>query len=302
MSTSRSSGHLSGATGMPEKIGRRGFLSILGWVFGAAAASYLLGSATGPKLPPVTVTTTGTTTAKQIAACPKVIAFPEVVSFKKGSENLVQLEFLNFDPSLFPYDTRAYASMNGIVVEYFDKKKELVQVRTWRKNDPQRIIYYFDKEVFVGHVDVGPVYLQVSVPQAGFEDIVKVTIKDKPMQTLAGNNVRVTSGGIPIVFSHVKQAGTTTVRIAQNGPEPPGGVTVVSPFYHVETTAKYSGPILIALPFDGEYFPAGIVPRVIHFNENGGEWEDVTYSIDTEDKLICGRVWSLSTFVVGKSN
>lgn len=290
---------------MPEKIGRRDFLLILGWVFGAAAASYLLGSATAPKLPPVTVTTTetatATTTVKQIAACPKVIAFPEVVSFKKGSENLVQLEFLNFDPSLFPYDTRAYASMNGIVVEYFDKKKELVQVRTWRKNDPQRIIYYFDKEVFVGHVDVGPVYLQVSVPQAGFEDIVKVTIKDKPMQTLAGNNVRVTSGGIPIVFSHVEQAGTTTVRIAQNGPEPPG-VTAVSPFYHVETTAKYSGPILIALPFDDEYFPAGMVPRVIHFNENGGEWEDVTYSIDAEDKLICGRAWSLSTFVVGKSN
>jgi hypothetical protein len=291
---------------MPEKIGRRGFLSILGWVFGAAAASYLLGSAIAPKPPPVTVTTTetatATTTVQQISACPKVIAFPEVVSFTKGSENLVQLEFLNFDPSLFPYDTRAYASMNGIVVEYFDKKKELVQVRTWRKNDPQRIIYYFDKEVFVGHVDVGPVYLQVSVPQAGFEDIVKVTIKDKPMQTLAGNNVRVTSGGIPIVFSHVEQAGTTTVRIAQNGPEPPGGVTVVSPFYHVETTAKYSGPILIALPFDDEYFPAGMVPRVIHFNENGGEWEDVTYSIDTEDKLICGRAWSLSTFVVGKSN
>jgi hypothetical protein len=128
MNTSSSSGHLPGAMGMPEKIGRRGFLSILGWVIGAAALSYLLGSATGPKLPPVTVTTISTataiTTVKQIAACPKVIAFPEAVSFKKGSENIIQLEFLNFDPSLFPYGTRAYASMNGIVVEYFDKKKE----------------------------------------------------------------------------------------------------------------------------------------------------------------------------------
>lgn len=223
---------------------------------------------------------------------------PDTISFKKGSENLIHLEFLNFDPSLFPYTTQAYASMNGIVVEYYDKNKELVQVRTYRKPDPQRIIYYFDKQVFVGHVSTGPLYLQVFVPQAGFEDIVKITIKDKPMQTVAGNNIAITSGGVPIVFSRVKHAGTTTVRLSDSGPKPPRGMALVSPFYRISTTAQYSGPIFVALPFCEEDLPKHSVPHMMHYHENSGIWKDITHSISYGDKLVCGRTLDLSTFVL----
>jgi hypothetical protein len=296
-----------GGTGTPEKIRRREFLSFLGWTVGAAAVSFFLGSALGPKPAPLTVTTTlrttetTTTTVERIPLCPKVLVFPDVVSFKKDSENLIQLEFLNFDPSIFPNTTRAYASMNGIVVEYYDKNKEMVQVRTFRKPDPQRIIYYFDKQVFVGHVNAGPVYLEVSVPQAGFEQIVKITIKDKPMQTVVGSDVLITSSGVPIVFSRIRHAGTTTVRLSDSGPGPPEGVTALPPFYNISTTAQYSGPIYVALPFDEDHFPRGTIPRVLHYNENKGVWEDSTHSIDFGDKLVCGRVWDLSTFVLTTS-
>jgi hypothetical protein len=66
----------------------------------------------------------------------------------------------------------------------------------------------------------------------------------------------------------------------------------------ITTTATFTGTILVTLPYDEASLP---VPesslRMLH--KEGGEWVDVTRSVDTDANRVTGEVDSLSPFALG---
>ena len=114
---------------------------------------------------------------------------------------------------------------------------------------------------------------------------------------------------VELEFGAVTAAGSTTVTSEPvetiedldailNAPAPSGFglIGVPSTFYDIETTADFSGEIVVCIDYSGSE-PAG-EPALFHF-ENGA-WVDITDpSIsDFDNKIVCGRTTSLSPFMV----
>ncbi|MDI6831372.1 MAG: IPT/TIG domain-containing protein, partial [Actinomycetota bacterium] len=116
--------------------------------------------------------------------------------------------------------------------------------------------------------------------------------------TPAGSDVEVDlGGGVEAAFSGVSGGGNTTAT-----PQPDPSVAnyhiLGGSCYDITTTATYTGTILVTLPYDEA---ALTVPekslRILH--REGGEWVDVTRSVDTAQDRITGEVTSLSPFAIG---
>jgi hypothetical protein len=127
-------------------------------------------------------------------------------------------------------------------------------------------------------------------------------------ETTDGNNVSVqihsvpstipsTSPQVNVTFENVTQSGYTNLEVLDSVPELPTGFMIdQSPaYYEIETTAVYSGPITIAIPYTGNYENENAL-RLLHYTN--GTWEDVTTFVDTVNHIIYGTVDSLSPFVV----
>jgi hypothetical protein len=69
-------------------------------------------------------------------------------------------------------------------------------------------------------------------------------------------------------------------------------------FYDITTTAAYNTAISVCIPYDAQLYADPSELRLLHYENN--VWVDVTASFDTADHVICGRVNSLSPFVVAK--
>jgi hypothetical protein len=63
----------------------------------------------------------------------------------------------------------------------------------------------------------------------------------------------------------------------------------------VTTSADYTGPVDVCIGYGGADY-TGLTPRL--FRLNGGVWSDVTTRLDPSSQTVCGRVTSLSPFVV----
>ena len=98
--------------------------------------------------------------------------------------------------------------------------------------------------------------------------------------------------GTYIKFSDITEGGTTSVVVSDTGIDPPSGFSVSGQYYDITTTASYSGVITIAIPYSGGN------PRLMHWDSENGQWEDITTVIDTTNNIIYGNVSSLSEFVV----
>ena len=123
--------------------------------------------------------------------------------------------------------------------------------------------------------------------------------------TPAGNNVTVqpadsTTGTTPatLTFSHITQAGTTSLTTSSSGPPPPSGFKLGNPatYYELTTSAAFSGSIGVCINYAGVSFADESSLRMFHLE--GGSWVDVTTSLNTGADVICGSVSSLSPFAV----
>ncbi len=116
--------------------------------------------------------------------------------------------------------------------------------------------------------------------------------------TPAGTNVTVQLPPVTLTFANVTQAGNTSATTSTAGPPPPSGFKLGNPptYFELSTTAVFSGPIQICIDYSGIAFGSTASLKLQHF-ENGA-WVDVTASLDTVNKVICGVTTSLSPFAI----
>ncbi len=113
----------------------------------------------------------------------------------------------------------------------------------------------------------------------------------------------VTSNGtVSVTFTSVSNGGTTDMTPLSPGDvgytSPVGFALGASPTYvDVATTATYSGAITACFAYQPSNFPAGATPQLLHYT--GGQWQDVTTSVNTTTDTICGSVTSLSPLALG---
>jgi len=129
-------------------------------------------------------------------------------------------------------------------------------------------------------------------------------VKEVHVNTPPGTNVVAapidkTTGGSPVTlqFAAVAEEGTTSLVTLVTPPTPlPAGFTVGTITYEITTTATVSGAIDLCISYAGSDVVEEASLRMLH--GVNGVWEDVTTSVDTVQKLVCGRATSLSPFVL----
>ena len=125
-----------------------------------------------------------------------------------------------------------------------------------------------------------------------------VTVGPEP-NTPTGSPVAVSLSCADVIFSNITVAGTTTCTSSTGnpgGPTPPN-FRVRGFFIDITTTAFYSGPVTVCIPYD----PSIPNPQNLKlFHWNAPNWEDVTTSIDPATNTICGQVSGLSPFFLGE--
>jgi hypothetical protein len=126
--------------------------------------------------------------------------------------------------------------------------------------------------------------------------------------TLTGSNVTVTPvvpPGTPplnVTFDNVATDGTTSVTILDPATAlivPPTGYSIGSPaiYYDISTTAvrPQGSSATLCFNYAGIDF-GGNTPRLLHYE--GGEWKDITTSVDTATTTVCGVTTSFSPFTI----
>jgi probable HAF family extracellular repeat protein len=137
-----------------------------------------------------------------------------------------------------------------------------------------------------------------------------------PGATPTGSNVAVTptdattgaASPATITFDQVTGAGETTVISGTMG----GSGSPVSPsaadfklgnpptYYDISTTATFTGSATICIDYSAASYGNESKLKLLHF-ENGA-WVDITTSLDTSTKTICGTTTSFSPFLVAEQN
>lgn len=113
--------------------------------------------------------------------------------------------------------------------------------------------------------------------------------------TPAGAGVSVAPApGVSVTFAAVTSPGDTTSTAG--GPPPPTGFQIDGLVYDLSTTATFTGPITVCLPYSPTTNP---VPLIYHFEDvPPPAWVDRTTSFDPVNRIVCGIVSSLSPFAV----
>jgi hypothetical protein len=87
--------------------------------------------------------------------------------------------------------------------------------------------------------------------------------------------------------------------VTQDGhpPAEPGGYRFCGDYYHMKTTARYRGPVKIAMTYADKDVPGGDerALAILRYSEGSGKWEDITTSRDTKANVVTGQVDSLET-------
>jgi hypothetical protein len=128
-----------------------------------------------------------------------------------------------------------------------------------------------------------------------------LTVPDTP----EGSNIEVqpidhTAGDQPVTltFDNVTGYGTTSLTTSEVGNPPPSGFKLGHPptYYDLSTTASYTGAIEICLDYSDTFFYNESDLKLLYYE--GGQWTDVTSSLNTLNNIICGNVTSLLPFVI----
>ncbi|HXV14381.1 MAG TPA: FlgD immunoglobulin-like domain containing protein, partial [Candidatus Krumholzibacteria bacterium] len=104
-------------------------------------------------------------------------------------------------------------------------------------------------------------------------------------------------------FDNVNTVGNTFVENPYTPPVPVSGYSIGSPndpqiYFNIFTDALYTGGVDVCLSYDENSIP-GPEEDLALLHYDGSMWVDVTTSRDPWSNEICGRVTSLSPFVIG---
>ena len=152
----------------------------------------------------------------------------------------------------------------------------------------------------VGGQDSGPTVLasaELYSPTvcAPFNTPVGSAVNVQPVDTMSGQTP------VTVTFSNVSGAGQTLVTTSPAGPTAPPNFSIgTGLYYHVETTATYSGNVTICIDYGGTPLAGTATQPVFgHFNSATGLWETVTVtSWNQAANVVCGIVTSLSPFAL----
>jgi hypothetical protein len=106
-------------------------------------------------------------------------------------------------------------------------------------------------------------------------------------------------GPITLSFDEVTAGGTTTVTVLDPASLPPAGnpnVMFAGVVFDVSTTATFEGLVNLCFSYEGIVADGEPAPRLFHFENN--VWVDITTSVDTVTKTVCGATTSLSPFAL----
>jgi len=132
-----------------------------------------------------------------------------------------------------------------------------------------------------------------------------IQVTDTPVasNTQGGNNVTVTpvdttTGSTPVTltFANVTQPGVTTLTTGPTGPPPPPGFQPGNPgvYYNLSTTATFTGSVAICINYAAITFTQP--PLLFHYQN--AAWVNVTTSVNTTTKIVCGTTTSFSPFAL----
>jgi hypothetical protein len=107
-----------------------------------------------------------------------------------------------------------------------------------------------------------------------------------------------------LTFTNVSSLGTLTVApLPPSSPSAaslPSGQQFGNPpvYYDISTTAVYSGSILVCLGYPDNSFPLPYFnnPKLLHYDV--ASWVDITQTVDTTNRQVCGTVTHFSDFAV----
>ena len=120
-----------------------------------------------------------------------------------------------------------------------------------------------------------------------------------PVKTGVSVNV-VFDNNATLAFTNVISAGETTIDVSATPPANATGFLLNGTYYDIQTTANYSGTIVITLPYDPSIPPPLARDlKIYHYDKTLNSWVDVTTSISIPANLVIGAVTSLSPFAVG---
>ena len=104
---------------------------------------------------------------------------------------------------------------------------------------------------------------------------------------------------VTLTFDEVTEGGVTTVTSTTPSEEQgaPEGFKFGNPpvIYEISTTATFTGEIEVCFDYSSTSYGNESNLRLFH-SLDGTNWVDITTSVDTENKIICGTVTSLSFF------
>ena len=118
------------------------------------------------------------------------------------------------------------------------------------------------------------------------------------LQTPTGQNVTVSGSGMSVTFAQVTAAGVTTLSSDTSGQATPGGFMAAGLRYDIWTSAVYVPPLDVCVTYDPAALPPDTESTLQFTHFENGAWSDVTTSLDTVNKVICGRTQSLSPFAM----
>ena len=134
---------------------------------------------------------------------------------------------------------------------------------------------------------------------AGCGDVAR-TLSHYPYNTGTGPGITVVSGDVTITFTEVTQPGATWATLQTGGfatDMPPGYAFEDATFYHVQSTAQFTGPITICVTYDPADYHH---PEAIALFVPGGDpWFDAT-TTNTGAGQVCGVTDSLNSFFIGE--
>jgi|GEM_PF-985622 len=121
--------------------------------------------------------------------------------------------------------------------------------------------------------------------------------------TATGSNVEVQPNpATTITFSEIEGAGITTVTSStMDAADAPANIQLGEPatYYNITTTASFSGTVTICIDYSGVSYPDESMLKLMHHRD--GEWKNITTSVNTSTRTVCGETDSFSAFLVAQA-
>jgi len=104
--------------------------------------------------------------------------------------------------------------------------------------------------------------------------------------------------GISITFDEVIFGGICSVE-SGTGDAPPADFIIVSPTYEINFTGSYTGQAEVCFDYEENLLVGGEQDiSLMHRQNSGASWQDITTFVDTDNDIICGEVTSFSEFAI----